>query len=141
MEGLHQKYMIHKADGSPVDPEADYFVLRLDKDPHARKAALQYALSVRKDNRQLHDDIVAKLESYKDTTTLKTYDIWVEGYRITGDSGEAHIIGQAQGHTFREACDSFFSHSDSSKLYNSQRLSYWGCRLYDNELQARASFG
>ena len=42
-EGLYGKYRISKADGSPVDPGADYFVLRLDSDPVARRAALQYS--------------------------------------------------------------------------------------------------
>ncbi len=28
--GLHQRYRITKADGSPVDPRGAYFVLRLD---------------------------------------------------------------------------------------------------------------
>lgn len=28
--GLHRRYVISKADGSPIDPEAVYFVLRLD---------------------------------------------------------------------------------------------------------------
>lgn len=42
-EGLYGKYRISKADGSPVDPNADYFVLRLDTDPVARRAALEYS--------------------------------------------------------------------------------------------------
>ena len=42
-EGLYGKYRISKADGSPVDPEADYFVLRLDTDPVARRAAREYS--------------------------------------------------------------------------------------------------
>ena len=42
--GLYGKYIIQKADGSPVDPEADYFILRLDADPVARIAALEYAI-------------------------------------------------------------------------------------------------
>ena len=45
--GLHQKYIITRADGEPVDPKAVYFVLRLDGD-HAhnqasRVAALKWA--------------------------------------------------------------------------------------------------
>lgn len=28
--GLHQRYVVTKADGEPVDPMATYFVLRLD---------------------------------------------------------------------------------------------------------------
>jgi hypothetical protein len=42
-EGLYGKYCISKADGSPVDPNADYFVLRLDTDPVARRAAREYS--------------------------------------------------------------------------------------------------
>ncbi|MEE9459864.1 MAG: hypothetical protein V3V84_08890 [Candidatus Bathyarchaeia archaeon] len=34
--GYESKYTITKNNGNPVDPKADYFVLRLDKDPHAR---------------------------------------------------------------------------------------------------------
>lgn len=30
-KGLHQRYVIAKADGTPVDPNAVYFVLRIDK--------------------------------------------------------------------------------------------------------------
>ncbi len=36
--GLHQRYVISHADGSPIDPLATYFVLRLDshgRDPLA----------------------------------------------------------------------------------------------------------
>ena len=40
-----------------LDPSAVYFVLRLDKDPHARKAALAYAESVKTDNPRFASDI------------------------------------------------------------------------------------
>jgi len=33
--GLHQKYIVTKADGTPVDPEAEYFVLRIDSEADA----------------------------------------------------------------------------------------------------------
>lgn len=64
LEGYDRnKYIIQKADGSSVDPEADYFVLRLDKDPHARVALLHYARSVRSDNERLYNDIMRMLSS------------------------------------------------------------------------------
>ncbi len=44
-----------------VSPEAKYFVLRYDEDPHARKAMLVYAESVKKDNPKFAADILAKL--------------------------------------------------------------------------------
>jgi hypothetical protein len=47
---------------SPRDPEAVYFVLRLDDDPHARAAAAAYANSVQRENPQFAIDIRKKLE-------------------------------------------------------------------------------
>ena len=42
-QGLYDKYIITKTDGSPVDPHAQYFVLRIDTDPCARLALDHYA--------------------------------------------------------------------------------------------------
>jgi len=61
MEGWKLKYLIHKADGSEVDPKAEYFVLRLDKDQHARKAALAYAESIGPENPKLAGDLILKV--------------------------------------------------------------------------------
>lgn len=55
-QGLFKKYIISKADKSPVDPNADYFVLRLDKDPAAVKAVLEYARNC--DNSMLAQEII-----------------------------------------------------------------------------------
>ena len=46
MGDLYNKYIIKKSDGSDVDPNAMYFVLRLDSDAHARTALMAYAASV-----------------------------------------------------------------------------------------------
>ena len=59
--GYVKKYMIHKSNGKPVDPNADYFVLRIDKDPHALKALAFYAESVKVDNEELSNDLKNKL--------------------------------------------------------------------------------
>lgn len=58
---VRDKYTITKTSGEPVDPTARYFVLRYDADPHARVALAAYAESVRADNQQLADDLVAEL--------------------------------------------------------------------------------
>ena len=55
--GIYGKYVIEKADGSKLDPEACYFVLRLDTDEAARKAMGQYARSCRKKNPELAEQI------------------------------------------------------------------------------------
>ena len=64
MKGLYGKYKIEKADGSPVDPEADYLVLRLDSDKHARIAALAYAESVMSENTLLASDLLWRVANY-----------------------------------------------------------------------------
>jgi len=56
-ERLYRKYKIEKADGSPVDPDAVYFVLRLDTDAAAREAALKYAECIRPTQPEFADDI------------------------------------------------------------------------------------
>ncbi len=47
MSRLFDKYKIEKTDGSPIDPNAMYFVLRIDTDFHARVALRAYARSIR----------------------------------------------------------------------------------------------
>ncbi len=56
-KGIYGKYVLGKADGSAIDPEACYFILRLDTDPAARRAMAQYARSIRRENETLANDI------------------------------------------------------------------------------------
>jgi len=63
-KGYKRKYIIRKASGEQVDPNADYFVLRLDKDPHALNALAKYAESVRKENELFADDLAEILQGY-----------------------------------------------------------------------------
>lgn len=44
---LYKKYHITKNSGQPADPDAQYFVLRLDTDPAARKALRAYAAQMK----------------------------------------------------------------------------------------------
>ena len=60
-KGLYGKYKIEKVDGTPIDPEADYFVLRLDKDPHARTAAIAYSDACFFDNQALSGDLLDRI--------------------------------------------------------------------------------
>jgi hypothetical protein len=49
----------------PVDENAEYFVLRIDKDVHARKAALAYADSVEIENPALANDVRNRIKQYE----------------------------------------------------------------------------
>lgn len=62
--GLYRKYIIQKVDGTPVEPMAEYFVLRVDKDPHARKALITYAKSVMEENPKFASEILHLVASY-----------------------------------------------------------------------------
>jgi hypothetical protein len=72
---------------------------------------------------------------------LKVYEIWVEGYIVTGDYGFADKLGEVAGITFRDACVNFFRLRDDSTYFEPDRLTYWGCRLFERESDARKSFG
>ena len=64
MKGLYNKYTITKTDGTPVDPNADYFVLRLDTDKFARSAMRFYAMAIQQDNPTLSKEILEKCNQY-----------------------------------------------------------------------------
>ena len=58
---IKDKYLIFKSTSNgiiPVDLDSKYFVLRVDKDPHALIALYAYAISVKRDNKELSDDLL-----------------------------------------------------------------------------------
>lgn len=76
MKGLFKKYVIAKADGSPVDPDAVYFVLRLDTDPHAEVAAEAYATSIESENSSLAQGLRYMLENKSWDALRSTASSW-----------------------------------------------------------------
>ena len=89
---------------------------------------------------------------------LKPYDIWMEGYAITGNSSGAQKINEAPilAYSFDHAVQSYMAATPKHgiKRITPQRYAdptgyidrptnweIWGCALYDNEAQARKSFG
>lgn len=72
----------------------------------------------------------------------KKYEIWSEGYEATGESGEAYCHGIGEGKDFKDACKNFAKEDkDFAFYFNENSMSYWGCKLFDNEFEARKSFG
>ena len=73
------------------------------------------------------------------------YEIWTEGFRVSGETGgTAFKVGEQRADSFEEACDLFVKYNpryqDSYKKVNGIP-SYWACRWFDNEADARKSFG
>lgn len=70
------------------------------------------------------------------------YEIWCEGYaNHESENGPAHLCGKIEANSFKEACDKYFSRPGDKGLYDGHSLSYWACRLFDNEVDARKSHG
>jgi len=69
------------------------------------------------------------------------FTVWEEGYLCSGMEGRpasARIIGQVKAASFRDACIALCK---DNKDFDEERLDVWGCRLFDNEDDARKQFG
>jgi hypothetical protein len=78
-------------------------------------------------------------------THTVTWEVWSEGYRATGESAGAKLEGKVEAETWPEACRKACVDSGRWKEqpggFDAKRLTVWGCRLFDNEADARRSFG
>ena len=88
---------------------------------------------------------------------MKEWEIWMEGYCATGQSAPATFEGKWEGESFDKAVEKFVFVKNLWHLYDKgTRLlprdsdgimkevtvhRIWACRLFDNEADARASFG
>lgn len=70
------------------------------------------------------------------------YEVWNEGYSLTGQSSPAQFLGKFEAKSFEEACViAIKANSWSMESYDPKRNAYWGCKFYDNETDARKHFG
>jgi hypothetical protein len=78
-----------------------------------------------------------------DMEQMKTYSLWMEGYITQGNSSKADFLGTFEANSFENACDKWADTIKEKEYYerNGNIASYWGCRIYDNEADARKSFG
>jgi len=87
---------------------------------------------------------------------MKEFEIWVEGYAATGERGCANMIGKGYGETFDDAVRDYMAKNPNHGIEENGRNRYgsdewyenrksnwniWACDLYDNEADARKSFG
>lgn len=75
---------------------------------------------------------------------MKTFEIWAEGYSATGEYSPATFLGRFEGDTFRDAVIAWkntLKDEHSIRCVDVDNLSFWACRLFDNENDARKSFG
>ena len=91
--GLYRKYEIRKADGTPVDPDAKYFVLRYDKDRHARIAMASYAKSVLVENADLAREIIEDVRLFAAESELRNLPRVEVSPAIQGARGSSPLSG------------------------------------------------
>ena len=74
--------------------------------------------------------------------SIRLWNIRIEEYHFQEGKQGASFLGQDKGTTFKEACIKWFkNNSDSVVLFDSEEMTYFGCRLFDNETDARKTFG
>lgn len=73
---------------------------------------------------------------------LILYEIWIEGWYATGGHSPARLLGREYAESFGGACVLFVRNNPEYRQhFNLDKLSHWGCSLFDNEVEARAVFG
>lgn len=80
---------------------------------------------------------------------MSKYQIWSEGYQVTGNQGTAQRLTFTknedtmwEGETFQKACENALKVLKwDMSYYDAKRNTYWACRFFDNEADARKSFG
>ena len=83
----------------------------------------------------------------------RRFEVWVEGYRANGDRGLAWFAGAAEAESLREACVKLaaqdakfgggaeYGGAPNYRFFDPERMTWWGCVIFDNETDARAAFG
>lgn len=64
------------------------------------------------------------------------YEIWMEGFILTGCYSLHSLVGSEEGETFKDAVLKWYEKYPSD-LFDKENLSVWGCRLYPTEAEAR----
>lgn len=74
----------------------------------------------------------------------RSISLWMEGYAATGESGTAHCIGTYTATDLDDAVKQYMvAHPNSVHWdrFGRGRHAIWACEIFDNEAQARKSFG
>ena len=74
---------------------------------------------------------------------IKKWDIWMEGFVVTGQNDTAAFKGSFKGETFQDACLAWVNTLDEGlkTYYSKESNTFWSCRMFANEIDARKSFG
>lgn len=116
---------------------------------HEQQAAIQLLKLINKHSNQkitinTNKSIADFLDTIENHNNRTAFNIWSEGYDCTGQSSGAMHHGIISASSFNEACTIWANQNDERKGYfritNGIPI-YWGCQMFDNEVDARKSFG
>ncbi len=71
-------------------------------------------------------------------------DLWTEGYSCTGNQSGAIYHGKFEADNLADAVKQFkdtVTDEYSKSCIDTEKLTFWACRFFDNEADARKSFG
>ena len=72
----------------------------------------------------------------------RTIEVWTEGFASTSQSAGAMSWGSTLARSLQEACGKIAVQKPKFKeYYDPARMTWWGCKIFDNEKDARRSFG
>ncbi len=83
----------------------------------------------------------------KGVKIVANYEVWSEGFLATGMNGRpapAKLLATVEADSFSGACDKLLATDAGNEAfgpYDRERRTVWGCRLFDNEADARRAFG
>lgn len=60
----------------------------------------------------------------------RAYEVWSEGYAATGERGYPVRLGTGYGNTFEDAVRELAARERWGDLFDPERLTHWGCRLF-----------
>ena len=73
---------------------------------------------------------------------MRTFEIWMEGYSITGCDGKHILLGTSKGETFRKAIINWINKNpDQKSLFHEENLTIRDCRLFPTEEKETKRFG
>ena len=145
---VHRIYdMLDEGKVSDLAEIKEYFLM-LEKEQavdFALASFLERGESLRLASWQLNNDRKPFEEYFEDFFGNRWYEVWQEGYIAQGNDARAIRCGRYFAASFRDAV---FQYAEENYTSGTKRLvekdgviSSFGCRFFDNEADARKSFG
>lgn len=73
---------------------------------------------------------------------MRQFEIWAEGHASTGSSSGARLFGTETGVDLKDAAQKLAQKDpEFASHFDPRSMTYWGCKLFDNEGDARRAFG